>query len=512
MESIKDVIKLIDKNEYLASLDIKDSYYLIPVDSEYRKYLKFQFENKLYCFNCLPFGLSSAPYVFTKLMKPVVEYLRSRGYKCVIYLDDLLFIAKTEGKCREIVNTAKELLLSLGFLLSEKKCQLDPKNVCIFLGFIIDSAEYSVYLTGGKREKILNLVTEFLQKKSCKIREAAQLIGTLISACPGARYGWLYTRYLERQKYLALKKSGGSFSKNMPITREMKLDLTWWKSNILTTKNPIRKSSYELEIFSDASLSGWGVVCREEKVNGWWSHEECTEHINILELKAVLYGLKCFAKDLRDVNILLRIDNTTAIAYVNKMGGIQNEKLLNLGREIWSWCEERNIWIFASYINTRENTVADHESRVSFKETEWELSPHIFEVVQEKFGPFDVDLFASKANAKCKRYCSWKRDPDSSAVDAFTIPWNNFYFYAFPPFSIILRVLHKIRNDKAEGTLIVPWWPTQSWFPLLIELAASKPIKFKPATNLLISSSREVHPLAANLSLAAVQLSGRRSH
>jgi len=45
--------------------------------------------------------------------------------------------------------------------------------------------------------------------------------------------------------------------------------------------------------------------------------------INYLELLSAFFALKCFAENLRDCDVLLRIDNTTAIAYINKMGGIQ---------------------------------------------------------------------------------------------------------------------------------------------------------------------------------------------
>ena len=281
--------------------------------------------------------------------------------------------------------------------------------------------------------------------------------------------------------------------------------------NVLTTKNPIRKNNYCREIFTDASLSGWGAVSQGERVNGWWNAEECLEHINILELKAAFYGLKCFASEYRNYEVLLRIDNTTAIAYLNKMGGIQNDELLNLSREIWKWCEDRYLWIFATYINTNENTIADRESRLKFRETEWELSAWAFQEILNTFGPFEIDLFATKANAKCAKYISWMKDPDSLTVDAFTVSWAGCNFYAFPPFAIILRVLRKIYIDKAEGVIVVPWWPTQPWFPLFKEMLISEPIKFAPADNLLLSPSREVHPLSQKLSLVAAKLSGKRS-
>jgi hypothetical protein len=124
----------------------------------------------------------------------------------------------------------------------------------------------------------------------------------------------------------------------------------------------------------------------------------------------------------------------------------------------------------------------------------------------------DVDLFASNVNTKCSKYVSWFRDPDSIAVDAFTISWNNIFFYAFPPFSMILKSLRKIVEYKAEGILVVPLWPTQAWFPLFLELLKGDVIKFNPRENLLTSSCRMSHPLAKTLTLVAGRLSGRLSN
>lgn len=70
---------------------------------------------------------------------------------------------------------------------------------------------------------------------------------------------------------------------------------------------------------------------------------------------AAFFGLQCFAEDLHDTNILLRIDNTTAISYINRMGGIQFKNLNDITRQIWEWCESRNLWIFASYISSKKN-------------------------------------------------------------------------------------------------------------------------------------------------------------
>ncbi|EFN77869.1 hypothetical protein EAI_03230, partial [Harpegnathos saltator] len=103
-------------------------------------------------------------------------------------------------------------------------------------------------------------------------------------------------------------------------------------------------------IFSDASLTGWGASCADQRIHGWWTKEDQSLHINALELKAAFYALKCFAAHLHNCNILLRIDNTTALSYINKFGSVQHPVLSDITRQIWQWCEERHIYLFASYI------------------------------------------------------------------------------------------------------------------------------------------------------------------
>ena len=64
----------------MASIDLRDAYFSVPIDKEHQKYLKFFSRGTLYQFTCLAQGLSSAPCLFTKLMKPVFSYLRELGH------------------------------------------------------------------------------------------------------------------------------------------------------------------------------------------------------------------------------------------------------------------------------------------------------------------------------------------------------------------------------------------------------------------------------------------------
>lgn len=508
LEDRKTVSRIIFKGAFMASLDLQDAFFLIPVAKQYRKYLRFQFKGQLYEFCCVPFGLCTAPYVFTKLLKPVTEYLRSRSLLSVIYLDDFLLISKSKEKCSKNVRITIDVLENLGFIVNKEKSTLEPSKQIKFLGFNWNSKKMSLKLTKDKKEKILLRAQKF-DNKSFKIRELAEFVGTLVAACPAVKYGLLYTKNLERRKYLALAENKENYDKRMTLDSSALSDIHWWIKNTPSASNSIGIKHFDIEIFSDASLSGWGVVCNGENVHGWWNTENSKHHINYLELLAAFYGLKCFVKNLRSREILLRIDNTTAIAYINRMGSIQFPKLSNLCKEIWTWCEERHLWIFASYISSSENIDADTESRILPTETEWEIASWAFNEINNKFGPFDIDLFASCANNKCKKFISWKQDPDSLAVDAFTIVWTNFKFYAFPPCSIVLKVLQKIIADKAEGVVVVPYWPTQSWFPLFKSLTIGDLMILGPENNLLSSFSRK-HPLADKLSLAVATLSGKR--
>lgn len=181
-----------------------------------------------------------------------------------------------------------------------------------------------------------------------------------------------------------------------------------------------------------------------------------------------------------------------------------------MARQIWQWSESRNIWLVASYIASKDNVVADSESRSSDVDTEWCLSRTAFATVTKKFGYPDIDLFASYSNKKCKLYCSWKRDPGAVSIDTYKISWGSMYFYAFPPFALILRILQKIILDDAIGILIVPNWPSQPWFPLFSKLLIRDPIILKPNDGLLfLPFSQARHPLARDLFLVAGLVSGK---
>lgn len=512
LEDLRTVTKLLSPECFMATIDLKNAYYLLSISEADRKYLRFLFQGIMYEFTCLPFGLNTAPYVFTKIMKPVVYHLRSLGLLSVVYLDDFLCLADSYENCLKNVSTTKKFLECLGFIININKSNLEPSQTCQYLGFVLDSAKFSISLPPKKVESISKTIKNIKNRQKCKIVEFAQLLGSLVAACPAIEYGWLYTKVMENLKTVALKNNNENYNAYLSISKEIQRDLDWWSYHIQNNNyNKIKQFNFRLEIFSDASLTGWGLVCNNIRSHGHWTDNQNKFHINYLELLAAFIGLKTYASKLKQCELLLRIDNTTAIAYINKMGGTRYPHLNNLARELWKWCEERRIWVYASYISSKENTIADLESRRPNSEIEWELCDKAYRVIVTNLGEPQIDMFANRCNAKCENYVSWLPDPDAYAIDAFTLKWHNTFFYAFPPFSLISRMLQKIKREKAIGIVVIPCWPSQPWYPLFNSMVISRKIILEPRRDLLLSSSRESHPLHKNLTLIAAKLSGARS-
>lgn len=84
MEDTSQALSLMTQNCYMAVIDQREAYHAIPIHVDFQKYLKFRWNGKLYKYTCVPFGLSVAPRLYTKIMKPVVKWLRNQGHICVI--------------------------------------------------------------------------------------------------------------------------------------------------------------------------------------------------------------------------------------------------------------------------------------------------------------------------------------------------------------------------------------------------------------------------------------------
>lgn len=231
--------------------------------------------------------------------------------------------------------------------------------------------------------------------------------------------------------------------------------------------------------------------------------EERTFHINLLELIAAFYALQCFTARVNRASVLLYLDNSTAVAFINKCGGTRSRRLSSMAEDIIRWYEERVLSLKAVHLAGNLNIIADHQSRVFQDQSDWKLSEISFRRIKSQW-EMEIDLFAAAWNAQLIKFTSWQPQPGAWAVNAFTFSWENLKAYAFPPFSLILRCLAKTRRKLADLVLITPYWPSQVWFPLALSLANDIPLVLAPSSHLRTSASSAVHPQIQTNSLILI--------
>lgn len=514
METLKSVLVCITKNCWFASIDLKEAYFSVRVCESDRKYLRFDWNGINFKFTCLPFGLTSAPRIFTKLLKPVFSQLRKMGHTNIAYIDDSLLVSNNFIECQKNICDTIQLLDSLGFTVHPTKSVLQPTQCITFIGFVINSIDMTIRLTEEKSSKIVLDCQKLLKRSEVTIREFAQLIGKFVASEPGVEHAALHFRALELEKSEFLKQSKGDYESKVVLSRNSKSEITWWIENIQLSFKPIIRPKPDVILESDSSNTGWGGVLRskELKTGGHWSYSEQTLHINILELKAAFLTLKTFCSSQQHQHICIFIDNTVAVNYINKQGG--RKTLLNeLTKEIWNWCISRNLWLSANHIAGKNNVDADRMSRNLNSDLEWQLNPDVFKTINSIFGPLKIDLFASRLNAQLEQYVSYLPDPGASYCDAFSLSWNNEKFYAFPPFSILGQVIQKMEEDRTlQLVLVAPLWTTQPWFPKLMNCVAGNSYLLPKTNKLLIhpADPTKSHPLT-KMRLAVFHLSGKPS-
>ena len=134
-------------------------------------------------------------------------------------------------------------------------------------------------------------------------------------------------------------------------------------------------------------------MCKGDRAGGRWTVTESNCHVNELETPAAFFALKSFCHSMTNCHINIYIDNTTAVSYINAMGGTHSLECNKIAREIWTWCIQRNIWVTAISLPGKENVDADRESRTFNDNTVWSLNENIFHSIVETYGMPSIDLF-----------------------------------------------------------------------------------------------------------------------
>ena len=503
METVKDVILMMRPNCLLSSIDFKHAFYSLPVNPKHRKFLRFVWNGKHMQFTCMPQGLGPASRVFTKILKPVTAHLRSIGLEISPYIDDIIAMHDDDDQYMPIATYAARLFDKLGYTINLAKSVLPPDRMTVIehLGFIFNSTEMTVQLTEKKQNRIAILAENLLTAKKSSLQQLAQFIGKLVAAEPGFTHAPLYYKEIEIYKNQMLSQHYGDHSATIALTEHARKTIAWWRDNVKNAVRHIIIPGPEHVIASDASNSGWGgIVDNESKARGQWSSDEMKSHINERELKAAYFMLQSLCGNLSDTHIRLQLDNTTAVACINRMASTKPRHQTTI----------RKITLSAEYLPGCQNTTADAESRaIVNNDAEWMLIKPVFRQICNIYGTPIIDLFASRLNKQLSNYYAWKPDPKAIAIDAFPQNWNKGLMYAFPPFRIIGRVLQKVMAEGATLILIAPIWPTQSWFATALKMLTQQPYLLPPNSLILPQNPELKHPLG-KMRLAAMSLSGDR--
>ena len=313
-EDLRTAMLLFEKDDYMFSFDLKSGYHHVDIASAHQKFLGIEWGGAYFVFTVLPFGLSTACYVFTKLLRPLVRYWRASGIRIVVYLDDGLAVASGEQEAATASSLVRETLCNAGFITHPIKSQWAPVQRLTWLGFIIDMSLGHLEVP---KEKITSLQCQIRQLLSMSVvpaRLLACVVGKIIAM--GLAIGPL-TRYMTRSLY-ALMESRCSWCERLALSAEAKHELAFWEARISEyNAQPFwRVPSAVRVVYSDASDTGFGGYMVEHgpcTAYGQWSPEEATQSSTWRELTAVYRVLHSMTVKLRNSRVRWFTDNQNVV-------------------------------------------------------------------------------------------------------------------------------------------------------------------------------------------------------
>ena len=503
LEKFDYAISLFEQGYYMTVTDLTDAYLAVMIHPDSRKHLKFRVRGQLYEFNRLVFGLATAPWLFTKLLKPVIEHMRSVGILCVIYLDDIFICGKTQTEVENQTQFMRNFLRSLGFIISPKSSQNASQEVK-FLGFMINSIEMRVSLPQKKENKLKQVANALSDKNDLMLRTIMSFVGTVISDIPAIPTAKLYTRYLQSIIVKAQYCDPIPLDDQFAITDEARQELKYFAQLPKAhCSRPIKELVPTITVKTDSSDYAYGAICNGESFLGTWPPNILDKHINYKELLTIYWTLLHFKLTLKGKSVLFLTDNTTAMWYLIKQGGTKVPELCELSIDIWNTCLEYEITPKFQHIPGEKNTEADYLSRAPTDCSEWSLKDAIANEIISDFG-LTIDIFASTLNNKLPRFVTWWPQPGAVASDALSIPWANERIYMFPPIPLIFKAVLKARREQVFAVLVAPDWPASIWYPLVQRMLTEAPRRLPFSNQLVVDAMTGAsHPMGVHLKLTA---------
>ncbi|KAG1466194.1 hypothetical protein G6F56_004735 [Rhizopus delemar] len=289
MEGVSALRELIEPNDYLCKIDLKDAYIVVPIHPEY---LSFKHQDTIYQYQSLAFGLSVAPWVFSKLMRLALGPIRAKGIRLVYYLDDICVLAKSKEEMKTCCNEDLKQLISLRSIINYQKSDLIPKRIQKSLGFFFNTKTLKISVPQKKLIKLMSKIRQINQTsriRSC--RWFAGLLGKITAMIPAMGEALLHIRYLQRDLAKSLRIQQYDWEMPYHLSSKAWKELKWWEINAENLNGPpipkmgdTRPSAVVIHV--DTSDSGWGIMS-----NGFWTEIEKEILINVRELQTILFAL-----------------------------------------------------------------------------------------------------------------------------------------------------------------------------------------------------------------------------
>ena len=265
---------LFERSTFGGTLNISSAYHHLDMAPEAFPYLGFEWAGSFYCFEVLPFGLSSAPWLFTTVMGHCVRFLRFEGNDLIGFLDDLIFAS---GSARTAVESAQRMLRILrafGWLIHPTKCvgTSTAESAFVALGTLVDLATQTYAVTPATLSRILHGVSTLLTgPPSAGVRSVARLKGLIAStwlatgSATRVRTRAMDAVIISRAGALSRRERRSSWNAAVLLTEDCIAELRWWEENLRRiSSQPIRDtplgSPFDSTTESDASDTGVGAV------------------------------------------------------------------------------------------------------------------------------------------------------------------------------------------------------------------------------------------------------------
>lgn len=232
-EDLKVASQHLEKDFYFSTFDLKSGYHHISIQEQDRTFLGFSWTygnglTKFYQFLVLPFGLASACYVFTKVLKPLIKKWRKNGIKITLYLDDGILCAQSYSLTKFQAGLVQNDLRNAGFIVNLKKSHLEPAQIGTWLGFNIDTTKMEFSVPKEKIIKLLHLLSIAVNSKSVSAKLISIIAGSLISMSIAIDS---LTRLFTRQMYAFIESRINWYS-SMDISEPLKKELLFWLVNL----------------------------------------------------------------------------------------------------------------------------------------------------------------------------------------------------------------------------------------------------------------------------------------